>query len=249
MENRKYILVTGASSGIGRDIAIGLSADHNIILAGRSHETLLSVKQSCRRVEDHLIWVTDLNNIDGITESLQELLKDTTDISGFVHCAGYLKMLPLKSISAAQLLETMNVNFNSAVLIIKALINKKINRAVLQNVVFISSTAAVMGAKAFNVYSGSKAAVNGLMRSLAVELAPAVRLNSVLPGAVQTKMTEGMFSDDESINRMGKDYPLGLGETADIFEMVQFLLSDRSKWITGQEFVVDGGRSINISAQ
>ncbi len=248
MENKKYILVTGASSGIGCEIAVKLSAEHNIILAGRNEETLLAVKQQCSRPAEHLVLVVDLNKIDAVTDALQELIEADMDVSGFVHCAGYLKMLPLKSISTAQLLETMNVNFNSAVLIIKALISKKINRGSLQNVVFISSTASIMGAKAFNVYSGSKGAVDALMRSLAVELAPAVRLNSVLPGAVATKMTEHMFNDEAVLARMAKDYPLGTGEVNDIFEMVNFLLSDKSKWITGQQFVVDGGRSINISA-
>ena len=105
-----------------------------------------------------------------------------------------------------------------------------------------------MGAKAFNVYSASKAALDALMRSLAVELAPNVRLNSVLPGAIQTRMTDHIFKDAELLNRMTKDYPLGVGYPSDIFEMVRFLISDESRWITGQQFVVDGGRSINISA-
>jgi NAD(P)-dependent dehydrogenase (short-subunit alcohol dehydrogenase family) len=192
--------------------------------------------------------VCDLNNIECIEESLSEFLQaNNIDISAFVHCAGYLKMVPLRNMSLTHLQQTMNVNFTSAALLIKLLINKKVNNSSLQNVVFISSTASIMGAKAFNVYSASKGALDSLMRSLAVELAPNIRLNSVLPGGIQTKMTDSIFNDTSLLERMAKEYPLGLGEPNDISEMVQFLLSEKAKWITGQQFVVDGGRSINIT--
>jgi len=85
------------------------------------------------------------------------------------------------------------------------------------------------------------------MRCLAVELAPRVRVNSVLPGAVKTEMTDGIFADDEIAGRMEKEYPLGIGSPEDIADMVRFLLSENAKWITGQQLTVDGGRTINIS--
>lgn len=248
MENKKNILITGASSGIGEHIAVKLSAHYNIILNGRSRDTLSLVQEKCFNKDNHLKWVYDLNNIEGIEESVKDFIENNNiDISAFVHCAGYLKMLPLRSINVTQLKETMNVNCHSAALLIKSMISKKINRKSLKNVVFISSTASIMGAKAFNAYSASKGALDSLMRSLAVELAPNVRLNSVLPGGIQTRMTENMFKEAGLMERMAKDYPLGLGEPNDIFEMVEFLLSGKSKWITGQQFVVDGGRSINIT--
>ena len=85
------------------------------------------------------------------------------------------------------------------------------------------------------------------MRCLAVELAPNVRVNSVLPGAIQTEMTGNIFENKEVLDRMAQMYPLGVGKPHDIFEMVEFLLSEKSRWITGQQFTVDGGRTINIS--
>ena len=85
------------------------------------------------------------------------------------------------------------------------------------------------------------------MRSLAVELAPRVRVNSVLPGGVRTAMTEHMYQDENLIERMAADYPLGLGEVKDIYMAVKFLLSDEARWVTGQQFTVDGGRTINIT--
>jgi NAD(P)-dependent dehydrogenase (short-subunit alcohol dehydrogenase family) len=249
MENKTWVLITGASSGIGQYIAIHLSEEYNLILNGRNGATLADVAAQCKNAESHLKWVFDLTDSEDIEESLQAFLANKGIIvSVFIHCAGYLKMLPLKSMSKTYLQDTLSINFTSAALIVKSLISKKVNNAGLQNVVFISSTASIMGAKAFNVYSGSKAALDALMRSLAVELAPKVRLNSVLPGGIQTKMTEHMFNDAELMQRMAKDYPLGLGYPNDIFEMVRFLISEKSRWITGQQFVVDGGRSINISA-
>jgi len=249
MTEKSWVLITGASSGIGQHIAIKMSETYNLIINGRNDETLSLTLSQCQHPQNHIKWIHDLNDCNGLESSLQSFLTTHDSVvSGFVHCAGFLKMLPLKNISKLQVDETMNINFTSAALIIKALINRKVNKAALQNVVFISSTASIRGAKAFNVYSASKAALDGLMRSLAVELAPQVRLNSILPGSIQTKMTESMFADPDLLQRMAKDYPLGLGEPQDIFEMVKFLLSESSRWITGHQFVVDGGRSINISA-
>ena len=85
------------------------------------------------------------------------------------------------------------------------------------------------------------------MRCLAVELAPKTRVNSILPGAVLIEMTQNIFENDEVRSRMEAIYPLGIGEPNDIFQVVDFLLSDKSKWITGQQIIIDGGRSINIS--
>ena len=131
--------------------------------------------------------------------------------------------------------------------LVKALMNRKVNAGALKSVVFISSNISNFGAKAFSVYGASKGAVDSLMRSLAVELAPRVRVNSVLPGGVRTAMTEHMYQDENLVNRIAAAYPLGLGEVKDIYMTVNFLLSDAARWVTGQQFTVDGGRTINIT--
>lgn len=97
------------------------------------------------------------------------------------------------------------------------------------------------------VYGSSKAALDGLMRGLAVELAPKVRVNSVLPGAILTDMTADILNDEAVVRRMEGAYPLGLGNAEDISNTVKFLLSDDARWITGQQFYVDGGRTVNIT--
>ncbi len=85
------------------------------------------------------------------------------------------------------------------------------------------------------------------MKSLSVELAPGIRVNSILPGGVRTPMSEYALNDPAIIERIKVDYPLGLGETSDIANLVEFLLSEKARWITGQQFIIDGGRTANMS--
>ena len=101
--------------------------------------------------------------------------------------------------------------------------------------------------KHFSVYGASKGAVDALMRSFAVELAPRFRVNSVWPGECVRQMTEYMYQDQELIDRMAIAYPLGLGKVGDIYEAVNFCYPIKAGWVTGQQFTVDGGRTINIT--
>jgi NAD(P)-dependent dehydrogenase (short-subunit alcohol dehydrogenase family) len=190
----------------------------------------------------------DLAEVEGIESSLGALQSaQNVTVEAFVHCAGMLKIARFRSLAFETAVQTMNVNFLSAVAILRSLLGRA-NRQQLRNVVFISSTASQFGARGFNMYCASKGALDALMRALAVELAPAVRVNSVLPGGVRTEMTASMFEDPEIKERIQRDYPLGIGEPEDIASAVEFLLSDRSRWITGQQLVVDGGRTVNITA-
>jgi NAD(P)-dependent dehydrogenase (short-subunit alcohol dehydrogenase family) len=247
-DKKKFVLITGSSSGIGSAIAVGLSSDHNIILHGRNDEKLLESKEKCSKQYEQLIFNHDLNNVSDLDNQLSAFIQDNNiEISHFVHCAGYMKMLPLKSITLEIINTTFNTNVIAAALIMKILTNRRINNSAITSAVFISSNISNFGAKAFGIYSASKSGLDGLMRSLAIELAPKVRINSVLPGAVKTEMTETIFEDPAVKQRIEATYPLGLGEPNDIFDMVSFLLSDKARWITGQQFTVDGGRTINIT--
>ena len=248
MEQKKYLLVTGASSGIGREIAVQLSEFYNVILNGREQARLEETLKSCNTINHHLVWIFDLANVDAVEEALTMFLtKNNCTVEHFVHAAGYMKTIPLKMSSVDAFRGSFNVNVISAAMIAKVLTKKKLNKDVLKNIVFISSNISNFGAKAFSSYAASKAALDGLMRCLAVELAPAVHVNSVLPGGVRTAMTEHMYQDVELIERMKATYPLGLGTTQDICAAVKFLISDNARWITGQQLTVDGGRTINIS--
>jgi NAD(P)-dependent dehydrogenase (short-subunit alcohol dehydrogenase family) len=249
MNQQAFTLITGASSGIGRESAIRLSASYPLILHGRDAARLEETRSRCSAPERHLLWPFDLRDVCRIETSLGQLLQENDlGVAGFVHCAGTLKILPLRSIEPATAREMLEVNFSSAVEIVRLLVRKKLNEKHLCNIVFVSSTASQFGARGFSLYCASKGALDSFMRALAIELAPAVRVNSVLPGAVRTAMTEHMLNQPELVERLKADYPLGLGKPSDVASAIEFLLSDAARWITGQQLVVDGGRTVNITA-
>jgi NAD(P)-dependent dehydrogenase (short-subunit alcohol dehydrogenase family) len=248
MEKKQFVLVTGATSGIGKEIAIQLSKNYNVVLHGRNSNKLDEAVALCNKSSEILTWIHNLEDVESIENSLQSILKDNSiEIEKFVHSAGVMKMAPLKMSNLGVLQQTFNVNVFAPNLICKVLTNKKANNSALIGVVFISSNISNHGAKAMSAYGSSKSALDGLMRSLAVELAPKVRVNSVLPGAVETEMTKDILTNEEVKERMLKVYPLGIGIPNDISQAVYFLLSENARWITGQQITIDGGRSINIS--
>jgi len=248
-EHAPYVLITGASSGIGREMAISLSEHYPLILGGRDQARLEESRVGCHEPDRHLCWAQDLAKVADLAETLPAfLVANGAQIGAFVHCAALLKVLPLRSISIAHAQDVINANMLAAMEITRLLMRKNVNAKALRNVVFISTIASQFGAKGFTAYCASKAGLDGLMKALAVELAPDVRVNSVLPGAVRTPMTEAMYADAETAERLMRDYPLGIGQASDITQAVAFLLSDQARWITGHQLVVDGGRSVNISA-
>lgn len=248
MEQKECVLITGASSGMGREMAVRFSSSWRVVLGGRNQEKLEETRRMCSHPGEHLVWRHDLEDVEGLEGSIGPFLLDNgLNVNYLVHCAGMMKAYPLKMVTAKLFQSTFNVNVVSGGLLVKVLMNKKINGQALKSVVFVSSNISNFGAKAFSVYGSSKGAVDSLMRSLAVELAPRVRVNSVLPGGVRTSMTEHMYQDEELIRRMASLYPLGLGDVSDICEAARFLLSENARWITGQQLTVDGGRTINIT--
>ena len=249
MDPSKVTLITGASSGAGRRIAVHLSGSRRLILHGRDGARLLETRDLCERPAEHLMWNFDLRDVDRIEASLEPLLRgNQLAIEGFVHSAGTLKIQPLRLLDRGSAQEIIDVNFMAALEILRLLVRQKINGKHLRGVVFISSTASRFGARGFSAYCASKGALDAFMRAAAVELAPRVRVNSVLPGATRSAMTAAMLSDTGLRDRMESDYPLGIGDPDDVAWAVEFLLSDKARWITGQEFVVDGGRTVNITA-
>jgi NAD(P)-dependent dehydrogenase (short-subunit alcohol dehydrogenase family) len=249
MDSQTVTLITGASSGVGRQIAVHLSQTRRLVLHGRDEPRLLETRALCERPGEHVLWNIDLADGAKLDASLAELVESQQlAVEAFVHCAGMLSIQPLRLVELGAARRLMDVNFMSAVEILRLLTRKKLNAKHLRGVVFISSTASRFGARGFGVYSASKGALDAFMRAMAVELAPDVRVNSVLPGAVTTRMTEAMLSDPQLSARMAAEYPLGIGRPEDVACAVEYLLSDRARWITGQELVVDGGRTVNITA-
>lgn len=244
----EYTLISGASSGLGRELAVYLSQTRNIIINGRNLQRLEETKALCSKNNDVIVWQYDLSRYSTLEADFSEW-KKLADIAidGFVHCAGKLEMLPCRSITYEKLNASFAVNVYAPALLVKMLTSRRINQKHLKSVVFISSNISNRGAAAFGIYGTSKAALDGLMRNLAVELAPDVRLNSVLPGGMVTEMTDSVFDGEEYKKKFAAAYPLGIGTPQKVAPMIEFLLSDKAEWITGQQFTVDGGRTVDIT--
>jgi NAD(P)-dependent dehydrogenase (short-subunit alcohol dehydrogenase family) len=140
-------------------------------------------------------------------------------------------------------LDVFTVNVFSAMEIIRVLRRQKPNRASLTNIVLISSAASRFGEKGNAVYTATKGALDALMKSLAIELAPVARVNSILPGMIDDGMSEVTLQRPGYETTVRQNYPLGIGRASHIADAAEFLLSPGSCWITGQQFMVDGGFS------
>lgn len=242
-----FCLVTGASSGIGRALAVRLSEERRLILHGRNVAQLEETRQLCHG-DDHLIWAHDLSHADDLGQSLADFLAENQIAAdSFVHCAGIVKILPARSLTHAAAQEIMTVNFTSAMEITGVLTRKKVNQGKLRNILFVSSIWSQFGARGYTLYCASKGALDSAMRALAVELAPAVRVNSMVLGAIETPLAKMAFADPQIMANLAQQYPLGSGKPEDPAAAAAFLLSDQARWITGQQIVVDGGRTANMS--
>jgi NAD(P)-dependent dehydrogenase (short-subunit alcohol dehydrogenase family) len=238
-----YTLITGAASGFGRAIALKLAPARKLLLADVNGEKLEAVRGECTAPEKHLSWVRDLSRLEGLGEELGALLASkSATVDHFIHSAGLFGFQSIRAHDMTCVTRMFNVNLFSAMELIRPLTRKVSNKGALRSITFISSINSKLGAKGHYVYAGSKAAVNAMMLSLAVELAPAVRVNSVLPGTVGTGMNTELFADPNFVASTEASHPLGLGRPEDIADAIEFLSSDRARWITGQELAVDGGR-------
>lgn len=244
MENRARILISGATSDIGAAIAEALCGDYPLLLHGRSREKLEALRANLTSQNPVEIWQADLADVGGVKQSLKDLLMaKQIQISGFVHCAGTLRILPFKNFREDYIQEIFNVNLFSAIAILQILLLKS-NVSILNRIVFISAMYSKRGNKGNTMYASSKGAIDSLVKSLALELAPKVAVNSILPGGIRTKMTEQFYSDPEKLSDAEAKYPIGFGRCKDIALMVRFLLGEGGRWITAQNYFVDGGASM-----
>jgi NAD(P)-dependent dehydrogenase (short-subunit alcohol dehydrogenase family) len=234
-------LITGASSGIGAAIAKRFGTERSLILGGRDGGRLGEVAGNDG--QSHVQWIYDLRDVGGIEASLTSLLQQRqVVVDCFVHCAGVVKVMPARLMDPAVVQEVMSINVLSAMQVVRTLL-KKVNHGGLTNILFISSTYSIRGVKGQALYAASKGALDAMMQSLAVELAPGVRVNSLLPGGVKTPMSQRAFEDPRHLEKMKQEYLLGLGEIDDVVNVAEFMVSSKASWITGQKIVVDGGQT------
>ena len=238
----KYTLITGASSGMGALCAKQFSGSRRLIMASENLEMLKDVLNQCTNPEQHILWHCNFaTERENIAQSLSDLLKQNDAVvDEYVHFAGLTKLTPLKTTNIATIDLIFNVNLFSIFEITKALL-KKSNQKALEKVVLISALASMRGNTGNSVYSASKGAINALTYTMSRELAPDVRVNALMPGAIETPMTSNL--NEEYVAEMTRDTPLGWGKPQDVVDYVEFLLSEKAQWITGQTLFVDGGRS------
>ncbi|AZA81708.1 short-chain dehydrogenase [Chryseobacterium lactis] len=242
----KIILITGASSGIGRSCSVECSkSGAGLILIARNKEelnTTVSMLAPGTKVET---IIADLTQCENLEELIAEKVMVMGKISGFIHCAGVEKTLPLKKHTPKLYHDIFAVNVIAGFEIAKILSLKKY-KAEASSFVFISSVAGMVGEIGKAAYSSSKGAVISGARSMAMELSRSnVRVNSISPAMVNTPILEKMFAGigEEAAEEILKRHPLGIGRPEDVANACIFLLSDAAAWITGSNLVVDGGYS------
>lgn len=234
----KNILVTGATSGIGMASAMRFaSAGAKITATGRSVEKLDALKAEISG-EGHTFVSADLND----ESDFQKLAEISPALDGVFHCAGLGLRVPLKFISDEQIMSSLNANYLSAVKLTRALlISRKINKGA--SLLYVASVAASSASPGHFAYAAAKSALVAFAREMALELAPRkIRSNSISPGVVLTPMVDAFFKANPELMAIDeKKYLLGYGSTEDVANAAQFFLSDASKWVSGTNFVIDGG--------
>jgi NAD(P)-dependent dehydrogenase (short-subunit alcohol dehydrogenase family) len=237
--NNKTILVTGASSGIGRQVAISIAEmGGNVILSGRN-KSELDVTLSKLVQGNHQVCAADLLN----EKERQGLVENLPTLDGVVNSAGVVKPFPIKFINQEKIDETLNINYEIPLLLMGELTKaKKMNKNA--SVVFMSSISGQHPHKGGALYAASKAAIESLSKVFALEnYHLGIRSNCISPAMVKTEMYEEAekVMSKESMDEHVNQYPLGVGHPTDVANTAIFLLSDASKWITGINIILDGG--------
>lgn len=238
----KTVFVSGASSGIGKAIAIECSRmGANVFITGRNAERLNSTFLELDK-GNHMQIIADLQTDEGINAVVETI----PSVDGIVHCAGIAKPLPFRFSGKEVINEVMGINFYSPAILSQQLLkNKKINRGA--SIVFISSVSGVLCSSVGGaVYSASKGAINGLVKGMAIELAAKmIRVNTVNPGMIDTNIYVAGTITQEQLNEDINRYPLKrYGKPEEVAYLVIYLLSDASSWVTGSGIVIDGGYTL-----
>lgn len=247
MLKNKVIIISGASSGIGKAIAISLSqSGAKCVLIGRNIERLNNVRSLC--VGETLIFTEELANFERYESIVEEVYARWGKIYGFVHSAGIEQTILIPQIKQEDLRSIFEINVFSAIEFVKCISKKKFKEE-NQSHVIISSVMGVVGNKGLTTYSATKGAVIAMVKSMALELAgKKVRINTVSPGHVsdsEMSLNKESKLSDEANKAIADNHPLGLGKCMDVANAVRFLLSPESSWITGQNIIIDGGYSIH----
>lgn len=240
----KIFLVTGASSGIGRAIAIECSKMGATLIITARNEQRLKETLSQMGGKGHSVIIADLNE----ENDRQNLIEQLPNLDGLVNCAGLVKTTPFQFVTEESMANVMNVNFVAPTVITAQLVKKK-KLSKGSSVVFISSISGVFvgGVLANSIYSASKGAIHGMSKNMALDLAgKKIRVNCVNPGMIETQILRGGEITTEQLEEDRKRYPLKrYGKPEEVAYAVIYLLSDASLWVTGSNLLIDGGYTLN----
>ena len=243
LEN-KIVLVTGASSGIGRQCAVDCSKmGARVVLLGRNQERLEETL-TLMEGEGHLLVSFDLTESEKIKEVVAGVVSTVGPINGVLHCAGISETLPLKLMKTELLDKFFRNNVYSAIELTREVCSVRNISKDGASIVFFSSIMGCVGDSGKSLYSMTKGALIAATRSLACEYAKKrIRFNCVSPGAILTPINANLphMADPEKKQALEDKHLLGLGECCDISNACIYLLSDASKWVTGQNLIIDGG--------
>jgi NAD(P)-dependent dehydrogenase (short-subunit alcohol dehydrogenase family) len=240
----KQIVVTGASSGIGRAVAIELGHyGAGLILVGRRNEQLEKTAKESRAASCYVVNL-DLSKHSEILPTIKEMCRKRGRLYGLCHCAGLVETRPLSSYKLSGLSAMLDVNFISGIELARAISRRDVMDEEGGSLVFMSSIYWKAGMPGQVGYAASKGALVSAVRSMAVELARKnIRVNSLSPGFVKTPMTDSAFSKlpTKQYQMVETAHPLRIGTPEDVARAAAFLLSPESSWITGIDLVIDGG--------
>ena len=243
LEN-KTILVTGASSGIGRQCAIDCSKmGAKVVLLARN-EARLKETLSLMEGEGHLLVSQDLTDFEALPQLVKDIVGKVGPLDGALHCAGISNTEPLKLVGVERLEEFFRANVFGAIELTREICKLKNVNKDGASIVFFSSVMGVVGESCKSTYSLTKGALISGMRSLAVEYAKKkIRFNCVSPGVIETPINanQAYMKDPELRAQFEAKHLLGIGQCTDISNACIYLLSDASRWVTGQNLIVDGG--------
>jgi NAD(P)-dependent dehydrogenase (short-subunit alcohol dehydrogenase family) len=241
----KNIIVTGASSGIGRQCAVSCSyMGARVILLGRDLDRLNETLAKMDIPSHHMMFAVDLIDYEKVKETVEIIVGKIGKIDGLINCAGISTTLPFNMGNPEKMDEFFRANVYSAMNLTRLVTRKSIISEEGSSIIFISSVMGTVGENGKSLYSMTKGALLSGARSLAIELASRnIRVNCISPGVVDSPMSKSaVYSrNEESLNKIRGLHPLGLGQPEDVANACIYLLSDASRWVTGTNLNVDGG--------
>ena len=238
----QYYIVTGASSGLGRETAKLLNElGASVVAIARREDKLNELKSECKYPENLYIEVKDLTeDIESLPKYVKGLKEKYGKFSGMAYCAGLGGIKPIQAVEMADMQSIFNVNYYAPIFMTKGFVDRRCNIGSGASVVAIASAGAIGCDPGMTCYAGSKGALISSMKAISREVVKqGIRINTVSPTLIGTDMA----GEIEREYAQGK-YPLGIGEPSDVANMIAYLLSDRAKWITTQNYIIDCGAMV-----